>query len=131
VYNLGAQLVLPEFDVIFDSNGVSTAGVTHVPGTSQIVVSAAGDYKVSFSVSAVEPNQFALFLNNATVVPGTVYGTGSSTEQNGGQAIVTLAAGSILTLRNHTSSAGAVSLQTSAGGTQPNVNASIVIEKLG
>jgi hypothetical protein len=35
----------------------------------------------------------------------------------------------VLTVRNHSSSA-AVTLQTLAGGTQTNVNASILIEKL-
>jgi hypothetical protein len=43
--------------------------------------------------------------------------------------IVRAAAGDVLTLRNH-SSAAAVTLQTLAGGTQFNANASILIEKL-
>ena len=51
------------------------------------------------------------------------------TQQNIGQAIITLAAGDSLTLVNHTSAA-AVTLQTLAGGTQVNVNASLVIKKL-
>jgi hypothetical protein len=83
---------------------------------------------VTFSVSSVEPNQFALFVNGALVM-GTVYGSGAGTQQSYGQAIITLAADDVLTLRNHTSSA-AVTLQTLAGGTQTNVNASILIEKL-
>jgi hypothetical protein len=69
-----------------------------------------------------------LFLNGAPLI-GTVYGSGAGTQQTTGQAIVPLAAGDVLTLRNH-SSAAAVTLQTLAGGTQTNVNASIVIEKL-
>ncbi len=44
--------------------------------------------------------------------------------------ILTLGAGDVITLRNH-SSASAVTLQTLAGGTQQNVNASILIEKIG
>ncbi|MCA1682746.1 MAG: collagen-like protein, partial [Actinobacteria bacterium] len=36
----------------------------------------------------------------------------------------------VLTLKNH-SSAAAVSLQTLAGGTQTNANASIAVERLG
>ena len=79
-------------------------------------------------MSGVEPNQFALFLNGALVL-GTVYGSGAGTQQNNGQAIIAIAAGDVLTLRNHSSSA-AVSLQTLAGGIQTNVNASIVIKKL-
>jgi hypothetical protein len=43
--------------------------------------------------------------------------------------IITAAASDILTIRNHTSSA-AVTLQTLAGGTQVNANASVLIQKL-
>jgi hypothetical protein len=69
-----------------------------------------------------------LFVNGAPVA-GTVYGSGAGTQQNNGQAIITMAAGDVLTLRNHSSTA-AVTLQTLAGGTQINVNASIKIIKL-
>lgn len=128
IYNLGAQVVPLEADIVFDSNGFITAGITHAPGTSSILVTTPGDYEVTFSVSGVEPNQFALFLNGVNVV-GTVYGSGAGTQQNDGQAIITVAAGDVITLRNHSSTA-AVTLQTLAGGTQTNVNASIIIKKL-
>ena len=128
IYNLSAQVVPLETDIIFDSTGVSTPGITHTPGTAQIFVTNPGDYEVNFYVTAFEPNQFTLFLNGAPV-PGTTYGTGAGTQANYGQAIITLASGDILTLRNHTSAA-AVTLQTLAGGTQTNVNASIVIKML-
>ncbi|MCY9202271.1 BclA C-terminal domain-containing protein, partial [Bacillus halotolerans] len=128
IYNLSAQTVAIEADVIFDSTGITTPGITHAPGTSQIAITTPGDYEVTFSVSGVEPNQFTLFLNGAPIT-NTVYGSGAGTQQNNGQAIIAIAAGDVLTLRNHTSAA-AVTLQTLAGGTQPNVNASIVIKKL-
>ena len=128
IYNLGAQIVPLESDISFDTNGVLTTGITHTPGTSQIHVINTGDYMITFSVSSVQPDQFALFVNGVQVT-GTVYGSGAGTQQNNGQAIITLGANDVLTLRNHTSSAG-VTLQTLAGGTQTNVNASIIIEKL-
>ena len=64
------------------------------------------------------------------MVPGTVYGSGAGTQQNNGQAIFTIASGDVLTVRNHTSAA-AIGLQTLSGGTQQNVNASVLIEQLG
>lgn len=128
IYNLSAQVVPLETDTIFDSTGVTTTGITHTPGTAQIFVTNPGDYEVTFYVTALEPNQFTLFLNGSPV-PGTTYGTGAGTQANPGQAIITLTAGDSLTLRNHTSAA-AVTLQTLAGGTQINVNASIVIKML-
>jgi hypothetical protein len=87
-----------------------------------------GDYKVSFSVSGTEESQMALFLNGG-LVPGTIYGSGGGTQQNTGGAIVRIAAGDVLTLRNHSSTAP-VGLASSVGGTQANANASITIEKL-
>jgi hypothetical protein len=67
---------------------------------------------------------------NGAAIPGTTYGSGAGTQQDNGQAIVTLTATDVLSLRNH-SSAAAVALQTLAGGTQTNVNASILINQLG
>jgi hypothetical protein len=129
VYNVGAEVVPIEADIGFDTNGILTPGINHAPGAAGIQIVAAGTYEVTFSVSGVEPSQMGLFLNGS-VVPGTVYGSGAGTQQDTGQAIFAVAAGDVLTLRNHSSSA-AVTLQTLAGGTQTSVNASVVIEKLG
>lgn len=129
IYNTGAQTVALEADVSFDNNGVITPGITHSPGTASVVLVNAGVYKVTFSVSGSQPSQFALFLNGA-LVPGSVYGSGAGTQQNTGQVLIQIGAGDVLTLKNHTSSAG-VDLQTLAGGTQANANASLAIEKLG
>jgi hypothetical protein len=117
-----------EAPVLFSSSGPLN-GITHAPGDPGIVVTNAGVYEITFSVSGVEPSQFAVFVNGAAV-PETIYGSGAGTQQDTGQAIVTLGAGDVLTLVNH-SSAAAVTLQTLAGGTQTNVNASVVITKLG
>ncbi|MED3742961.1 collagen-like protein, partial [Peribacillus psychrosaccharolyticus] len=128
IYNLVAQVVALEADVSFSTNGLITPGITHAPGTSTISVTTAGIYEVTFSTTHVEPSQFALFLNGAEVA-GTVYGSGAGTQQNNGQVILSIASGDVLTLRNHTSSS-AVTLQTLAGGTQTNANASILLKKL-
>jgi hypothetical protein len=128
LYNVSAEVVPIEADITFDTNGILTSGITHSPGTAGIALVNAGTYKVTFSVSGVEPNQMALAVNGVAV-PGTVYGSGAGTQQNTGQAIVTIVSGDVLTVRNH-SSAAAVTLQTLAGGTQTSTNASVVIEKL-
>ena len=128
VYNTAAQVVAPEADVIFDSNGLLSSGITHSVPDSQIVLAVTGTYEITFIVSSVEPNQFALSLNGAPLT-GTTYGSGNGTQQTTGDALISIAAGDVLTLRNHTS-ASAVTLQTLAGGTQTNVNASVMIEKL-
>ncbi len=128
VYNVDAGVVALEAPINFSSNGVMTAGITHALASAGIALSNAGDYKVTFSVSGVEPSQIALFVNGAAVAGG-VYGSGAGTQQTTGQMIITAAAGDVLTVVNH-SSAAAVTLQTLAGGTQTNANASVTIEKL-
>jgi hypothetical protein len=114
--------------VVFDTNGILTGGITHTAGLAPITVSQPGDYKISFSISGVEPNQFTVFVN-AVPLTGSTYGSGAGTQQNVGQAIVTLAMGDVLTIQNYTSAA-AVTVQSLAGGTQTSVNASVVIEEL-
>jgi hypothetical protein len=128
IYNLDAQTVAIEADVNFSTNGLLTDGISHDPGSPSILISEAGVYEVTFSVSGTEPNQFALFLNG-DLVPGTIYASGAGTQQNNGQAIFTIEAGDVLTLRNHSSDAG-VGLATPIGGKQASVNASVVIKKL-
>ncbi len=128
IYNLAAETVPLEASVTFDSNGAITSGITHVPGASGITLVNAGTYQVTFSLSGTGPNQIALF-DNETLVPGTVYGSGAGTQQNTGQAIVTVSAGDVLTVRNATSSA-AIGLATPIGGTRASTNASVTIEKL-
>lgn len=128
IYNLPAQTVAIEAPVLFSSNG-PLSGFTHTPGTSQITVTTAGVYRLDFSASGTEVNQFALSVNG-TAVPETTYGSGAGTQQNNGQAILSLAAGDVITLVNH-SSAAAIGLPSVVGGTQANVNASIIVEQLG
>jgi len=115
-------------DVIFDTNGLITAGFVHAPGSSPTTIVNAGIYHVSFSVSGVEPNQFGLFLNGV-LIAGSIYGSGAGTQQNTGSVIFAAGSGAVLTLRNR-SSAAAVTLQTLAGGTQTNSNASLTILRL-
>jgi hypothetical protein len=128
VFNTDAATVAIEADVPFSSNGVLTAGITHAPGNAGIAVVGAGTYKLTFSVSGIQPSQFAVFVN-AALAPGSIYGSGAGTQETTGQVILVLGAGDVITIRNH-SSASAVTLQTDAGGTQVNVNASVSIEKL-
>jgi hypothetical protein len=128
IYNTTAQTVAVEADVTFDTNGVIVGSLTHTAGTATITIGTSGDYAIWFITAAVEPSQFSLFVNG-TVVSGAIYGSGAGTQANPGMVILTATAGDVITLRNHTS-AGAITLQTLAGGTQVNANASLMIEKI-
>jgi hypothetical protein len=128
IYNTTGRVVEIGEDIPFSSNGVLTAGINHAPDAAGIELVEAGTYEITFSVSGTEPNQMAIFVNG-NPVPGGIYGSGAGTQHNTGQAIVAVGAGSVVTIRNHVS-ASAVGLATPIGGTGPNSNASVVIEKL-
>jgi hypothetical protein len=128
VYNDIGETVAADTDVTFNSNGKMTAGISHTPGDAAIGFTIAGDYKVTFSVSATEVNQTALY-RNGSLVAGTVYGSGAGVQQNTGQTIVTIGAGDTLTVRNLSVST-AYGLAPSIGGPVPTTNAAVVIEKL-
>jgi hypothetical protein len=129
IYNLTPIAVVGVDTAIpFGSNG-PLLGVTHTAGSTNITVTSAGTYAVLFSVSATEPNQFALWVNGVYAA-GTRYGSGAGTQQNTGLSILTLAAGDVLTLVNDAASGGNVSLAPTVGGTGVNVNASVLIIRL-
>ncbi|MER1999844.1 MAG: collagen-like protein, partial [Lysinibacillus sp.] len=128
VYNTTDQTVSPNTDVIFNTTGVVTPGITHTPGTANIVVTSPGDYEILFGTTTNEPSQFAVFVNGTTQLPGTLYGSGSGVVQNNGLAIVTLAANDVVTLRSL--SATSVTLTNPVGGTEENITASISLKKL-
>ncbi|GAB6086029.1 hypothetical protein JCM11672_13010 [Alkaliphilus crotonatoxidans] len=102
--------------------------ITHAPGTASIIIGTAGDYSVWFYAAGIEPNQFTLFLNGVAVA-GATYGVEAGTQPNPGWVIITASAGDILTVRNHTSETPVI-LQTFTGGTEANINASILIQKI-
>ena len=127
IYNVGFQVVPIGASIVFDSAGPS-AGVTFLPSTSFIAVQTSGVYDVAFHVSGIEPNQFAVFVNGAPA-PGAVFGSGAGTQQTHGRVLLQLAAGDTISIVNH-ASAAAVSLQSFAGGTQSNVNASVTLLRI-
>lgn len=127
IYNLAAQTIPIEATVPFDSNG-PLSGITHAPGSDAINITNAGIYAIFFSVSGTQPNQFALAVNGSPST-STIYGSGAGTQQNTGLTILTLSAGDVITLINHSSSA-AVGLASVIGGTQANVNASVLLLRI-
>ncbi len=113
----------------FANNGPKTAGITYATN-GQITIATPGVYLVRFVASVSEAGQLEL-TQNGTELPSTVYGRATGTSEITGQAILSVAAGDILTLRNPSGNSIALSFTPAAGGTHPDVSASIVIEQLG
>jgi hypothetical protein len=126
IYNQSAQMVAVDGDVMFDSQ-VVLFGFTR-PTASQVQVVNSGLYLITFLVSSADPNQFAILVNNSTIAPGSVYGSGTVDISNVGQSYVFLNTNDTLTLHNTTGAA--VTLPNPTGGTQTAVNASITIESV-
>jgi hypothetical protein len=127
IYNTSAQSVAAATAVTFDSNGPFFGSIAHTAGTATITILTAGTYSFEFIVSGTAANQFTIFVNGVANT-STTYGTtaGSLTV---GQAIIAVPAGAAITLVNFSSTVSPVVL-TTLGGTQPGVNASILIEQL-
>jgi BclA C-terminal domain len=128
IYNTTAQFVPLGNAVPFGANGVMTSGITHSPGSSFIFVNITGVYKIEFSASASQANQFSIFINGVSAA-GSRYGTATASVQNTGSVIISLIAGDVVQL-NNTGSPGSLNLLANTGGTQAAVNSSIMITKL-
>ncbi len=110
-------------DVPFSNNGPLN-GITHTPGTTTITVSSAGVYEINYgiSITAGVGSQIAIAVNgtvNASTPISALVATGSLF----GVAILTLAAGDVITLRNNSAVALTLTLA-------PGVGAQLTIKKL-
>ncbi|HHW48206.1 MAG TPA: DNRLRE domain-containing protein [Clostridiaceae bacterium] len=128
IYNTDNQTVPVDGSVTFNRNG-ALLGISHDINTATINIDSAGTYAVWYTVTGAEPNQFTLYQND-NPVPGSTYGTSTANNGYSGMVIINAAAGDQITLRNHTS-AGDVTLDNAAGGTETGVSASIMILKIG
>lgn len=116
----------------FNTNGpIGGTAISHVPGSTDIILNETGVYSATYMVSAAAQNQFSLWLNG-TVIAGSRYGSGNNPQsrRTTGQAIFTvITVPSILTLRNDNSS-GPITLDPTAGGALLGTSASVLIRKL-
>ncbi|MBJ6361215.1 exosporium leader peptide [Paenibacillus sp. MAHUQ-46] len=132
VYATGTQAVAANADIILSEVGPSAGGLSAEPNTSEVVIGAAGDYHVQWSVTVSEEvgTAFAIAVDG-TVLPQTTYGFGVSSAtgsfyQAAGHAIVAIPENATVTLRNVGTDKN---LATTIDG-QTIVNASIEIFKL-
>lgn len=108
----------------------NTAIITTIPSSGDITIGVGGGgvYKISYSVSGVEPNAFAIFVNGVKS-SGSVYGSGAGTQQNGGLSVITLIDGDVVSLRTDNCPA-AITLALAGTTDTDQVIASIVFEKM-
>ena len=121
--------VAPGADVSFPQDGPSSgAGITRATDSS-FTLADIGVYQIQFQVSVTEAGQLILTLNGADL-EYTVSGRATGTDQIIGIALVeTTGANSVLTVRNPSGNAAALTITPLAGGTRP-VSAHLVITQL-
>lgn len=127
IFNTDPQVVAVDGDVSFSNNGLGGA-VTHPLSSPVMIMNTSGTFEIDFSVTAVEPNQFGIYVNSHPIA-SSVYGSGAGTQQNDGTTIVSLSVGDVVALRNPSTSS-AITLQTLAGGAETNVNAAVTFRRL-
>ncbi|MBV7277006.1 collagen-like protein, partial [Clostridium sp. PL3] len=110
-------------DVPFSNNG-PLIGITHTPGTTTITVASAGVYQINYNISitAGVGAQVAIAVNG-TVDASTPITALVATGEMSGSAILTLAAGDVITLRNNSATPLVLTLA-------PGVGAQLTIMKL-
>jgi len=116
-------------DVIWNNAIGQASGVSVAVGTGNITVANAGVYKIQFQLAGSEPNQFAITVNGV-VQTNAIYASGAGTQQTTGEAILSLPAGAVVTIRNNLST-GAITLAPTVGGTANQAMASVAINQVG
>ena len=124
-----AAPVAPGTDVSFPQDGPNSgSGISRVSAT-EFDLEEIGTYQVLFEVSITEAGQLILTLNGADL-EYTVVGRATGASQIIGMALVsTTAVNSILTVRNPSGNATALSITPLAGGTRA-VSAHLVITRI-
>ena len=125
-----AATVAPGTDVSFPQDGPNSgSGITRISNT-EFNLEIIGTYEILFEVSITEAGQLILTLNGADLAY-TVVGRATGASQIIGMAIVsTTVSNSILTVRNPSGNATALSITPLAGGTR-SVSAHLIITQIG
>jgi hypothetical protein len=117
IYSTDAQVIADNTDVTFNTLETASSGFTFTPPSTQITVGTGGIYQVDFSANSPGVAQYGVAVNGIAIVGTSYRSAQTGTTQVKGQAIVTIPAGGIVTLRNTVGSAS--TLPVDAGGTAP------------
>ena len=115
VATIGAATVVGGADVPFSNNGPLT-GVTHTSDTTTFIVNVQGTYLINYDVSMTTGvgSQLAIAVNG-TVDASTPITALVATGEISGSAVIDLAAGDVITLRNNSAIPLTMNLAPGAG----------------
>lgn len=117
-------------DVEFPQDGPADGSGTIIrAGPSSFTLSNIGTYEITFQVSVTEAGQLTITINEVEFAR-TVVGRATGTDQIVGMSlIVTTVINSVLTIRNPSGNATALTITPLAGGAQP-VSAHLIIKRI-
>jgi len=125
------QIINTESDIVFGSFQ-NVNGLQWNPSNSnpeQVKVLEDGIYKLFFVCNTHTPAQFSICVNG---IPDETTTTGSNkgASQISLRCILTLKKDDIITIRNHISANGSITISANAGGFQPTVNVLLTVFKI-
>ena len=124
------QISIPiEKAVDFALNGIEGLNIYHKTGSKEFIIKRDGVYSFFFHDSNIDPLQVA-FAINGTVLPNAIAGTNAGAASVVSQMFANLYCGDKVTIINHTSANGLVTFSENSGGTEPSVNADLVLIRL-
>ena len=135
--------IYPEQNVTFDFTAIKQGQISHVPGSTNILIWTTGDFNLIYVMNTQEISQFAVFVNDNLQEP-SIFASNSGAQSNSGNCIIRIQQNQLLphtgsptgfaavvTVRNHTCYLDFVTLQSyAAGSAKPQVSASLNIVKL-
>ena len=123
------QTILTEANVVWDKY-LNVAGLNWAASNpDQIQILEDGIYKVFFVGNTSTAVQFTLCVNGVPYDPST-QGSDKGASQISTRTLLELRKGDNLTVKNHTSTNGQITITTNAGGFQQNVNVLCTIFKI-
>lgn len=127
-YSTNTQIVPIDNSILFDYN-LNVLNLTHTNGTGDVKVLKDGMYFFCVILQSTQSCQFTVFVNGIQVNSTTTgINKGASVLQL--RQLIELKAGDIVSIKNHVSSSGSVTIAQSSGGTLTGVNTEFILLRL-
>lgn len=127
--NTNTQVVATNSPVIFDTSS-NVTGLNWVPSDGgNVNILEDGVYKVFFLATTPTPAQFAFAVNNVPIADST-QGSSKGAGQITIRSLLELKQGDVVSVLNHVSANGSVTINSNAGGSMNNIAAILTIFKI-
>jgi hypothetical protein len=127
-YRTTEQTIELEAPVLFTDH-YSLLNMMHVNNSGDITIKKAGVYSLIYLVSTTQAAQFTFFING-NPINSTTSGINKGANSMHLINILELNENDVVSVRNHTSAVGAVTISAGAGGTAGGINAGLVIRRI-